>query len=579
MSRIEEKLSKVFLNQVPEFLRAAEDATTITTLGSTTINSKLVSLSSSSGLKIGDKLTHASIATNIYITQIISNTKVRVDKVVPVTITNSLLSFVRTDRTSNFVKFIEAYFKFLEQDQGPQELLQNARKYADSETTIDSLIETFFSQYGDDIPRNIKTDKRTFIKFFKDIHQTKGSEEAYSLLFRILFDEDISFYYPEQSILKASDGQWVRTVVMRVLVDPGSNAFNFKNTKITGSVSGATATVYNVLKHIAEGYIFYELYLENVVGTFVSETITTTKLLTVNPTTTVSVSGRTIPLVRGIDIVYKGAGYTQDTLVNFESSGGKNAFGRVKNVDETGGILSVDMIDPGVFYTSVDPPNVTTTVPSRTISGNVTFVNNVATFISTDKHGLAENDTVYVSLASNTEVLVTVQQLVGPYKFRFDQNYLGPNAAANIRYENNAVLEANIGFSMEYPGYWQTSKGKLSEDIFIQGSLADAADPNVLYYQPFSYVINSGRTTDEWLPISKEVLHPIGTAVFGQIEINSLNNSNIQLAANTEIWDYIGFTSDYAGNVVSADTATITNSRVTDLNITTDMVYYKIGML
>jgi len=282
MSRITEKLSRIFTQQIPEFLRVGDSEATTYVVGSTVAGSDIVTVTRSSDIVAGDKLIHSQISGSLYVISVLSSTKIQISAVSPITLTAVNLNFVKTNTTSNFIKFLEAYYKFLEQDQHPQELLQNARQYADSEQTIDSLIENFFINYGNDIPRNIITDKRAFIKHFKDIHKTKGTEEAYKLLFRVIFNDEATFFYPDTVVLKASDGIWKKDYTLRIVSIDNSNIFNLINTKIVGVLSNASAIVSNVVKINPDvGYpiTIYELSIENIKGNFLIETITASKLI------------------------------------------------------------------------------------------------------------------------------------------------------------------------------------------------------------------------------------------------------------------------------------------------------------
>ena len=68
----------------------------------------------------------------------------RINEKVSELVNSQLPEFIRSDYTT-FVAFLEYYYKFLEQDQSPQEVIQNVRSYGDSETTIESLIDVFFN--------------------------------------------------------------------------------------------------------------------------------------------------------------------------------------------------------------------------------------------------------------------------------------------------------------------------------------------------------------------------------------------------------------------------------------------------
>ena len=167
MSRIKEKLSKIFVSQLPEFIRAGELNSSVILTISTTAGSKKVTVSDSRDLIAGDNLQHPAIASSIFVTKILSSNSIEVSNTIAVTLSNQVAKFVRADSTSTFVKFLEAYYKFLEQDKYPQEVLQNSRQYADIDYTTTDLIDQFFKNYGNDIPRNLVTDKRTFVKHLR----------------------------------------------------------------------------------------------------------------------------------------------------------------------------------------------------------------------------------------------------------------------------------------------------------------------------------------------------------------------------------------------------------------------------
>ena len=59
-------------------------------------------------------------------------------------VNSQLPEFIRTDY-STFVAFLEYYYKFLEQDQGALELVQNARQYSDIDQTADSFVNYFIT--------------------------------------------------------------------------------------------------------------------------------------------------------------------------------------------------------------------------------------------------------------------------------------------------------------------------------------------------------------------------------------------------------------------------------------------------
>jgi hypothetical protein len=56
--------------------------------------------------------------------------------------------------------------------------------------------------------------------------------------------------------------------------------------------------------------------------------------------------------------------------------------------------------------------------------------------------------------------------------------------------------------------------------------------PDNLYYQEFSYVIKVGLSIDKYRDAVKRILHPVGLAMFGQVNIQSIGDSRMPGVAN-----------------------------------------------
>jgi hypothetical protein len=255
-----------------------------------------------------------------------------------------LPEFVRADYET-FVAFIEAYFEFVEQDQGARDAIRNARKYEDIDGTIDAFIGQFKAEFGKDIPEFILADKRNLYKNIKDFYQSKGSEKSYELLFRLLYNENISFFYPSTILLRPSDGKWTNDKTIRVSSLQG-DAFKFVSTKIVGQTSGATAVVENVLFFQDGPNEVYELFLnvDSLVGSFQAgeEVWTTIGLVTLKAQIGYSFVGA---LVNN-----PGTGYSIGDVLTVSGGSGVNASLKVSNVFDDGGIKSVQVSNFGSGY-------------------------------------------------------------------------------------------------------------------------------------------------------------------------------------------------------------------------------------
>jgi hypothetical protein len=76
----------------------------------------------------------------------------RIKEKVSELVNSQLPEFIRSDYTT-FVAFLEYYYKFLEQDQGAFELVQNARQYSDIDQTTESFVNYFLTNYAKDLPQ------------------------------------------------------------------------------------------------------------------------------------------------------------------------------------------------------------------------------------------------------------------------------------------------------------------------------------------------------------------------------------------------------------------------------------------
>jgi len=185
---------------------------------------------------------------------------------------NTISIFVKSQFPDNFnvdgaqlVKFIEYYYEWLEQYENPVYVARKLQEYAD----VDFIPDKFFDFIRDEFMKNIPTqnvvDDRLLVKHIKDFYRAKGTEKSFRLLFRILFNDDIDFYYPGEDILRASDGRWVveRSVIVNSLV---SDFTPFVSVK--GENSVATAKIDRVATYIQSSVEITEVYLTSIFGTF-----------------------------------------------------------------------------------------------------------------------------------------------------------------------------------------------------------------------------------------------------------------------------------------------------------------------
>lgn len=271
-------------------------------------------------------------------------------------VSTQLPFFVRNDH-ENFVKFLEAYYEYLEQDGKTVERAKRLKDYHDVDQAVDIFSEKLYEYFLKLIPANMIADKNIVLKHVKDFYTARGTEKSISFLMNILYgDGNTSFYYPKQDILRASDGKWFiekSLKIENVLTDNVANSDlaavkNFANTRITGLSSNATAIVEKVDSYFENGALVKELKIsaqerdfvggESIIAYYTVEGITRTLKANI-------ISG----IVSAVDIVAGGNNYIVGDQITVESNTGSGAVIKVDGVT-AGNLTSVLVVDGGAGF-------------------------------------------------------------------------------------------------------------------------------------------------------------------------------------------------------------------------------------
>ena len=169
-----------------------------------------------------------------------------------------------------------AYGSVTSVTRNPVNALKLFTSLIDPSQTSEGVLEFFKKEFYPNIRKSSVTDLRKFIQHLKDFYRSKGSENSFRTLFRILYgQENVDFYFPKTDLLKVSDGKWSQDVVVQVIYD--ATYFSFNGLTITGISSGSTAFVSNITDRKLGTIPIIELVLTDVSGTFtLGETITAT---------------------------------------------------------------------------------------------------------------------------------------------------------------------------------------------------------------------------------------------------------------------------------------------------------------
>ena len=264
--------------------------------------------------------------------------------------------FVRNDH-QNFIRFVEAYYEYMEQSGKTVERAKNLPLYADIDTTVDEFAEYFYRTYINQIPREIIADKAMVLKHIQDFYKARGTEKSIAFLLRILLGEDkTEFYYPKRDVLRASDGKWfveksvkIEDVKVNGIANTDFNVLrNFQNTKITGNTTGAYAIVERADIYYEGDILIYELKISNQYKTFsAGETIFT--LYDDNGTTRSLTANLFKGFINTVEVTTPGTGYTVGNIVPIETLTGTGGNVVVSSVT-SGNIVTLGVIKGGAGF-------------------------------------------------------------------------------------------------------------------------------------------------------------------------------------------------------------------------------------
>ena len=461
-------------------------------------------------------------------------------------------------------------------DNGPSKLLE----YADIDSTVDGFLQYFKNEFLRQIPNNILADKRLVLKHIREFYKARGTEKSYRFLMRILFNEDVEFYYPKVDIFKPSDGQWYIEQIVRMTST--SNTFDWVNRVINGADSGTSAYVESV-KQIQFGNLTVsELELSNIVGNFkvpdlpapceqvfIQEPTPPPSGSLEDPTTTYRVD-RLYRIVTDINILESGDGYKVGDPVTVTGGGGYPAQAVVT------AIYQVDYIgyaqdpptsqDLEAYFEQrlAEDTEIQANIPGTLWGGNTwsdVFLDYNGFAISADQIILqADSSSVddyytgdaisliqgsgsgqhcaiiaydgYSKIATVSQPWVMWPDSSTKYdisasrgkikKVQVTDFGVGFTSQPTVTFVSStgslAVGEAVLGALSKYPGRWLGTEGFCDNNKYIQDSY---------YYQDFSYVLKLGQSVDRYRDVVKALLHPAGTKLFGEVLVQTLTPQTI----------------------------------------------------
>jgi hypothetical protein len=412
--------------------------------------------------------------------------------------------FVREDHEA-FVAFVKAYYEFLQQDYST-----DLKTLRDIDTTLDEYIKHFKSEYASNIPF-VLANERFVLPNIKDLNLAKGSEASYRLLFRLLFDKEITISYPGQQMLRASDGRWEQrvSIFVKIVLGTAEEVLDKTIEIITSTGSIFTAIHKQVDVGITiDGYPVYEFFIDRkwfgnisiddrVVydGTFISHIV---------------------PTITKLKITQGGKHFKIGELYEVGTTG---TILKIVKTDNEGAIINAEIIqysmdrlyEEGFVYNLVSKTDMERNLSVSDFIVTVPSLNHKHISFTDSTNGTSES-----FLMNQYDYNIDP---IEPTDF-FTHNYVGEllrqtsssNTIESIELALLATIEFKLGPVSKYPGYYTANNGFLDDAMYIQDSR---------FYQTFSYVIQLDERLDTYKAAVKTLIHPSGIAMFGEYTITN----------------------------------------------------------
>lgn len=428
-------------------------------------------------------------------------------------------------RESNplFTKFIEYYYEFQQASNIPA-IIQDIKNYNDIDAVEEQFLLDFFEEFKN-FPHAIVADKRLIAKHVYDLYKSKGSENSLKLLFRIVYGEEIDVYYPQNDVLRASDGRWIQDSTITVQTISGQ----IKSTSNKIEIITATHPITFELKS-------YEVFDANEIRIVFqpnqSYQISNNQQINVYTNDTLDFVGEAVLMPISIDVESGGAYWQVGQLIVLPGPV-SDTICQVKRVGPGGSIKKLDIIQYGRGISSDTTYSISPFVYKPSSSYTEAYTEKISDFPPAYKHNLnifdINEDVVesVIGFMSDQKYVLDGYVLNGYInRIAFSQTYSNSIQQSSILNEeitleqwvnSKARLKLRVGYNAKSGGYYEDVRGQPSApSICLQDNF---------YYQLFSYVITTSKLLSEYKNIIS-LIHPAGMKYFSNL------NKNVSIDVN-----------------------------------------------
>lgn len=306
-----------------------------------------------------------------------------------------------TGSTSNSSGTVQTYRA------NPVQNIQQLLEFGNVDSTVYKFLDNFRDAFLDGVVDDLVdgVDKRSLTKNIRDLYIAKGTKKGHELFFRLLFNDDAVITYPNENMLRSSDGVWTTRRIMRIQEVSGDTAELIGQT-ITGQTSSATAIITSTIG-IRENFtdiVEIEIDTDTQTGTFqAGETVKGTSSVT-----DADVSFTLYSIVNDVTVsnTDEGQYYTTGQKVNIASAGSTTATAEI-GVVGTGRVDNILIDNAGSNYLPGDAINFDNTgTDGNSVSAEVAVVGGAIAPESGDVAEYGMELTDHITLEDETQIFM-----------------------------------------------------------------------------------------------------------------------------------------------------------------------------
>lgn len=443
----------------------------------------------------------------------------------------------------DFVAFMKAYFEWLQKPTSPMGAITNHIAAFNLEDGLTSYEEMLKRELFPSLPNSVVEHRSLLIKHSREFFHTVGTEAAFKFIFKVVYGEDIDFFYPRDYLLIPSNGKWVDDEIQMIVTNRNQLSFDYKQiTQVQPGNVIVTAKVAKAHTSLNNGFRYVDLRLTEVNGIF-------------NPAYEIVIDGKAeyiLPVASSFQVVSAGMGYTTgDPLMytgsnTFNTSISAAVSGKVDTkyptilaptqlvVERNGSVLTAFAYD-GVLLSHPD-----------IVQGDVITI----------KYPVAKGSLV-VGDVSEIGSIKTVQVIDTPFWIQSGATYLGNTGGSG------GSVQLTTGTTRQIDGRYINTDGFLSDKDVLQDSDT---------YQEFSYVIKSGISSAIYKPVIQATCHPAGFKMVSAVSFaDTLDLTQDLHTFTVDVNNAFGIQSD----ISSADTLYSQYGNIDDMKFTLGCAHYK----